>query len=146
MNRWFQINLSNGFGCNMIGWVIDEIFVVKKPIFCPDVHLSILWFLASSLMAVPWVQKRPRMTSHSFTDDNETRALMPGYFLTRIIFDRWETYLSQHTINLRAISFVLELVLKLPVLSVLWNQPYSFSPVSSRRKNKFLRAEVFKIS
>ena len=44
--------------------------------------------------------------------------LCQDIFLTRIIFDRRETYLSQHAINLRAISFVLELVLKLPVSSV----------------------------
>ena len=43
--------------CNVI--VIDEIFVVKNHIICPDVHLSILWFLANSLMAVAWVRKRP---------------------------------------------------------------------------------------
>ena len=65
MTRWFQINLSNGPGCNVIGWVIAEIFVVEKHIFCRDVHLSILWFLADSLLTVPWVRKRPRMTSHS---------------------------------------------------------------------------------
>ena len=33
MNRWFQINVSNGLGCNVIGWVIDKIFVVKNHIF-----------------------------------------------------------------------------------------------------------------
>ena len=33
MNRKFQINLSNGLGCNVIGWVIDKIFVVKNHIF-----------------------------------------------------------------------------------------------------------------
>ena len=53
MNRWFQINLSSGLGCNVIGWVIDEIFVVKKHTFCPDVHLSILWFLQGNLARCP---------------------------------------------------------------------------------------------
>ena len=45
-----------------------------------------------------------------------TRALLyEDIFLTHIIFDQWETYLSQHAINLRQILFVLELVSKLPV-------------------------------
>ena len=90
----------------VIGGVIDEIFVVKKHmnlITCPDVYLSIPWFFAGSIMAVAWVQKRPRMNSHSFLKqisvhlcprpfrfsllqqvkicyDRHTQALMLGYF------------------------------------------------------------------
>ena len=56
LTRWFQINLSNGPGCNIIGGVIDEIFVVKKYIFSLDVHLSIPWFLANSLFLAAVLQ------------------------------------------------------------------------------------------
>ena len=82
----------------MIGWIIDEILVVEKHIFRPDVHLSRLrMFLLHLFLLQRSVHTCPRPFRFSLlqkdrrspadrrlkcvmTDDNDT-SLMPGLFI-----------------------------------------------------------------